>query len=93
MPLHPNRDHIGALAGGRGDVVARARLREIVTAYVRRDLANRDLSPGGDLAPRVAVTVAAFIGLLDWWLGEGGDRSPEDMAALFRTMATDGYFG
>ncbi len=88
-----HREHIGALAGGRGDEVARTRLREIVSANVRRDLGAR--SPGfrGDLAPQVAIAVSAFIGLLDWWLQEGCERTAEDMAALFQKTATSGLIG
>jgi len=88
-----HRDHIGALAGGRGDEVARTRLREIVSANVRRDLGARSRCFRGDLGPQVAIAVAAFIGLLDWWLEEGGDRTAEDMAALFRETATRGLIG
>lgn len=87
---HAHRDHIGALTGGRGDDVARMRLREIITANVRRDLGARSRGSRGDLAPQIAVTVAAFIGLLDWWLDEGSDRTAEDMAALFQKTATSG---
>lgn len=87
---HAHRDHIGALTGGRGDEVARMRLREIITANVRRDLGARSRGFRGDLAPQVAVAVAAFIGLLDWWLDEGSDRTAEDMAALFQKTVTSG---
>lgn len=85
-----HRDHIGALAGGRGDDVARTRLREIITSHVRRDFGARNLGLRGDLTPQVAVAVAAFLGLLDWWLEEGSDRTAEDMAALFQKTVTSG---
>ena len=88
-----HREHIGALAGGRGDEVARTRLREIITASVRRDLGARSRGTRGDFAPQVAVAVSAFIGLLDWWLEEGHDRSAEEMAALFQKTATSGLIG
>lgn len=88
-----HREHIEALAGGGGDEVARARLREIITGHVRRDLRARTQGLRGDLEPQVAIAVAAFIGLLDWWLAEGGARSPEEMAALFHETATSGLIG
>lgn len=76
-------------AGGQRAAVSLARVRQMLTVQVRAELAGVDCDPSLRGA-RVAYVVAALIGLLEWWLGDGATRSPGEMTALFRQLAAQG---
>lgn len=77
-------------AGRQRAAVSLTRVRQILTAQVRAELAGIDCDPSLRSA-RVAYVVAALIGLFEWWLGDGAIRSPGEMTALFRQF-TSGVF-
>jgi AcrR family transcriptional regulator len=78
--------HLCLFAGGRRAEIARTELRAILGAELRRDLAGISLPE--ELSPRVAMGTAALLALFEWWLADGAQRPPAEMAALFcRTVA------
>ena len=73
-------------AGGRRAEVSVARVRQLVTAQVRAELARIGSEPSLSGA-RVAFLVSGLMGLFEWWLDDGAVRSPLEMAGLFRELA------
>jgi len=84
-----HHEHLCALAGGRGETVSRAQLMALLTEVVCEDLIS--LGTRADLRPRAAMAVGALMALFDEWLADGARRAPEEMAALFRTVAQEGF--
>lgn len=64
----------------------RSRVWAIVADRIQGELASGGGGPGERQA-RVSFYVGGLMGLFDWWLDEGAQRSPREMAALFRTLA------
>jgi len=82
------RSHLCLVASGRRREVALGELQLIFGAELRRELAAT--CPVTELSPRVAMGVAALLGLFEWWLADGARRSPAEMASLFRGAVETG---
>lgn len=86
-------DHYRTLVGGRGGAVALAKLREMVTDLVRRELAVMITRRSTEDIPREAAVeyvVGAYMALLTWWLDNGAKVPPQRMDAMFRHLTTQG---
>lgn len=86
-------DHYRTLAGGRGSAVALAKLRQMVTDLVRRELSLIEPEDSGDARAREVVVqfvAGAFVALLIWWLDSGAKLLPEQIDAIFKQLVTRG---
>ncbi|HKS56558.1 MAG TPA: TetR/AcrR family transcriptional regulator [Steroidobacteraceae bacterium] len=89
-------DHYRTLAGGRGGVVALAKVRQMVTRLVCDELA---LERAGDSASEiereaaVEYVVGGYMAMLTWWLDRGAKLAPGRIDAMFRELTTRGVAG
>ena len=84
-------DHYKALAGTHGGTVALGHIRQIISDFVRADVATVDQSLSGiprDLA--VQHIVGAYMSMLTWWLDHGARMPADQIDAAFRRLALHG---
>lgn len=84
-----------------GSLLVRRKMAEILTGVVELELDRMSSTPAGssrragrpDRATvalrdaRAAAIVGAFLGLVQWWLGDGVRQTPEMVDALFQRVA------
>ena len=86
-------DHYRTLAGGRGSVVALAKVRQMVTSLVRDELAlasTRHSDDEFDGEAAVQYVVGAYMALLTWWLDNGAKLAPRRIDAMFQSLTRNG---
>jgi AcrR family transcriptional regulator len=88
-----HRDLYRALAGGRGGAIALGTIRQVLSDAVREELrsaASRAHWHGRQLDVAVQFVVGGYMAVLTWWLDRGAKLPPDEVDALFRTLATKG---
>lgn len=89
-----HRAHYRALAGGRGSSVALAAIRQVIADLVREEFASTGPVTSAHAPTRefsVQFVVGAYMSVLLWWLDGGAKLSPEQVDAMFRHLATEGF--
>jgi AcrR family transcriptional regulator len=85
-------DHYRTLVGGRGGTVALAKVRQMVTDLIRKELAAGSKNSVEAIPSELVVqyVVGAYMAVLTWWLDDGAKIPPEQVDAMFRRLATHG---
>jgi AcrR family transcriptional regulator len=88
-------DHYRTLVGGRGGTVALAKVRQMVTDLVRKELAASGATMPEAMPSELIVqyVVGAYMAVLIWWLDGGAKLPPERVDATFRRLTTRGLMG
>ena len=88
------RNHYGsykALRRGRGRTIALARIDKIFGDLIRKDLNRSGISSEETSIPQpvvVAFYTGSFMALFIWWLDSGARIAPEQMASMYRRLAS-----
>lgn len=88
------RDHLHhyrALVGSRGGAMTLGMIRQILADLIRDELAATS-AKAVDLPHELVVqyVVGAYMAVLTWWLDGGAKLAPEQIDAMFRSLATRG---
>jgi AcrR family transcriptional regulator len=82
-----------AMMRGRAGPIIIDRITDVLTEFVRAELATRERASGGqELASEIAVrfVVGAYMSVVTWWLDRGAREPPEEIDRAFRGLALGG---
>ncbi|MBO3737714.1 TetR/AcrR family transcriptional regulator [Actinoplanes flavus] len=84
--VHQQRSLAAALLGESGNTVLR-QIERMLTDTVRDAFTVGEATPRVPVSARARFVVGAFLGLVDWWLSEQPELSPEQVGVMFHTLA------
>jgi len=80
-----------AVMRGRAGPIIIDKMKELLSEFVRAELASRAAASGSP-APEIAVrfVVGAYMSVVTWWLDRGARETPEEIDQAFRDLALGG---